>query len=63
MGVARRVFPQHHQPVRLVKRQRAKQRGIHHTENGGVGADAQRQNHSGERRETGGAGEHTNGVA
>ena len=62
MGVAGRVLPQHHQPVRLVKGQRAKQHGIHHTEDGGVGTDAKRQNHGGERRETRGAGKHAGGV-
>ena len=63
MGVAGRVFPQHHQLVGLVEGKRAEQRGIHHAEDGGVGADAQRQNHGGEGGESRCAAEHPDGVA
>ena len=35
------VFPHHHEPMRLVVRQRPEQHRLHGAENGGIGADAQ----------------------
>ena len=44
-------FPQHHQPLRFRERQRREQQRIDDAEDGGVGADAQRQRDHGDRSE------------
>ena len=45
--------PQFHQAARLGIRQRAQDHGVDHTENGGVGADAEGQREGGDHRKAG----------
>src|SRR5262245_3386501 len=59
----RRLFPNHHQSVRLAIRRRLEQNGIDHTENSRVRADAERQRQNRHNSEAGILHQHSRAVA
>src|SRR5262245_7239687 len=59
----RRLFPNHHQSVRLAIRRRLEQNGIDHTENSRVRADAERQRQHGDEGEAGALHQRSRAVA
>src|SRR5207237_131177 len=51
--VRRRVFPQHHEALGVVERQRPEERGVDEAEDCGVGADPEREDGDAQRGEGG----------
>ena len=61
-GFVRVRLPEHHQPLRLRERQRLEQQGVDDAEDGGIGADAERQGDDGDRGESWARLQHADGV-